>query len=134
VADKYGLDITVRKIKSLLDTEWLNSEVVTFWLEWWCEQIGAGSEKRMPKSSSKPKCWVANTYFYSELTKDGVYCYNLSKDGHTGLHFIWFGSTLYAVCFKLHLAVLLDWILMPLSLICVLPSDSPFVYRTGSSV
>ena len=75
VADKYGLDITVRKIKSLLDTEWLNSEVITFWLEWWCQQIGAGSEKRMPKSSSKPKCWVANTYFYSELTKDNIYCY-----------------------------------------------------------
>ncbi len=49
--------------------------MVTFWLEWWCEQIGAGSEKSMPRSSTKPKCWVANNYFYSELTKDCVYCY-----------------------------------------------------------
>ena len=43
VADRYGVKITVEKLKCLLGTEWLNSEVITFWLEWWGEQIGAGA-------------------------------------------------------------------------------------------
>ena len=66
VADKYALNITLEKIQCLGDGIWLNSEVITFWLEWWCELIGAGVGVRAPQSICKPKCWVANTYFYTK--------------------------------------------------------------------
>jgi hypothetical protein len=36
VAERYGLNITLEKLKCLKDTTWLGSEVITFWLEWWC--------------------------------------------------------------------------------------------------
>ena len=75
VADKYDLDITMAKITCLRDGVWLNSEVITFWLEWWCEQVGAGSQGREPTLTSNPKCWFANTYFFSRLTEDGSYNY-----------------------------------------------------------
>ena len=77
VADRYGVKITVEKLKCLLGTEWLNSEVITFWLEWWGEQIGAGSEVNMPKSS-KLRCYFASTYFFTKMTEDG-YSYQATK-------------------------------------------------------
>jgi Ulp1 family protease len=76
VADKYELNITLEKIRCLRDGIWLNSEVITFWLEWWCELIGAGVGVRAPQSISEPKCWVANTYFYTRLVENGAYSYD----------------------------------------------------------
>ena len=76
VADKYELIITLEKIRCLRDGIWLNSEVITFWLEWWCELIGAGVGARAPQSISEPKCWVANTYFYTRLMENGAYSYD----------------------------------------------------------
>ena len=77
VAGKGDLNITVEKMKCLLDTNWLNSEVITCWLEWWCKEIGAGREQRMPTSSSpQPSCYFASTYFFQKLNggPDG-YCF-----------------------------------------------------------
>ena len=62
VADRYGLNITLEKLRCLKEPAWLNREVITFWLEWWCERIGAGTEHRAPQSTSGPKCWMANTF------------------------------------------------------------------------
>jgi sentrin-specific protease 1 len=76
VADKYDLNITVEKINCLKDGVWLNSEVITFWLEWWCEQVGAGSQGRGPSLTSNPRCWFANTYFFARLTGEGRYNYD----------------------------------------------------------
>ncbi|KAJ1482463.1 hypothetical protein T484DRAFT_1803938, partial [Baffinella frigidus] len=71
VVDKYKLDITVEKISCLRGTEWLNSELLGFFLEWWVERIGAGSETRMPKDWAKPKCYFTNTYFFMKLSGEG---------------------------------------------------------------
>ena len=50
--------------------------MISFWLEWWCERVGAGTANRAPQSVSGPKCWMANTYFYSKLTDNGTYSFN----------------------------------------------------------
>jgi len=76
VADRYGLNITLEKLRCLEDATWLNSEVISFWLEWWCERIGAGTEHRAPQSTNGPKCWIASTYFYSRLTENGTYSFD----------------------------------------------------------
>jgi hypothetical protein len=45
IVDSYDLDITCKKIECMRDGEWLNSEVITWWLEWWRERTGGGSQK-----------------------------------------------------------------------------------------
>jgi hypothetical protein len=56
VADKYGVDITVtvEEKKCLRVGVLLNSEVIMFWLECWCEQVGAGSVDRELNLTSSP--------------------------------------------------------------------------------
>ncbi len=44
VANKHSLDITIEKITCLRDGEWLNGEVITFWLEWWWHSGATRSE------------------------------------------------------------------------------------------
>ncbi len=73
VASKYGCGITIETIKRLLVPEWLNSELITFFFEWWAERIGGGSEHNMPYGPLK--VYFCNTYFYSKLFFDGKYRY-----------------------------------------------------------
>eukprot|EP00960_Hanusia_phi_P002874 85121-Hanusia_phi.AAC.7 len=37
------------------DGVWLNSEVITWWLEWWREEHGGGSQGKMPKACEPGK-------------------------------------------------------------------------------
>ena len=84
VADKYSVAITLKHIKCLKPLTWLNSEVITFWLEWWREQIACNSQSLL---SSQPKCFFTNSYFYSKLAREGKedkdlddnYCYSNVK-------------------------------------------------------
>ena len=48
IVKSYDLDITRNKIDCMRPGEWLNSEVITWWLEWWRERIGGGSQKVLP--------------------------------------------------------------------------------------
>ncbi len=82
MADKDGVDITVtvEEIKCLTDGVRLDSEVILFWLECWCEQVGAGSADRELNLTSNPRCWFANIYFFSRLMEDGVYSYQAVRN------------------------------------------------------
>lgn len=71
IVDRYNIKITREKIECLFGTSWLNSEVIAFWLEWWREQIGAGSEGNMPAQNSTSKCYFSSTYFYSKMMEGG---------------------------------------------------------------
>ncbi len=71
IVDRYKIKITREKIECLFGTSWLNSEVIAFWLEWWREQIGAGSEGNMPAQNSTSKCYFSSTYFYSKMMEGG---------------------------------------------------------------
>ena len=73
VASKFGCEISIDTIKRLLDSEWLNSELVTFFFEWWAKRIGAGSEQNMPNGEFK--CYFSNTYFFSKMVVDGKFCF-----------------------------------------------------------
>jgi sentrin-specific protease 1 len=73
VASKFGCGITIETIKRLLPPGWLNSEIVTFFFEWWAVRIGAGSEHNMP--TGPVKVYFSSTYFYSKLFFNGEYCY-----------------------------------------------------------
>lgn len=76
IVDSYDLDITCKKIECMRDGEWLNSEVITWWLEWWRERTGGGSQKLKPEGKEGiGKNWFANTYFYTKLREDGQYNY-----------------------------------------------------------
>ena len=80
VVDKYDIDITREKIEVMSMGTWLSSEVITWWLEWWREQTGGGSQKEMPKGmDGVGKNWFANTYFYSKLVDNGTYTYKNVK-------------------------------------------------------
>jgi hypothetical protein len=71
---KYSTDITIASIRTLLDKNWLNSEVITFYLEWWAERVGAGMSLKMPTSKFGPKCYIMSTFFYYKLKQeDGRY-------------------------------------------------------------
>jgi Ulp1 family protease len=75
---KDSISIDIRCISCLKDTVWLNSEVIAFFLEWWREKSGAGGGVYGTPLNhvTDPKCWFTNTYFFTELTKDGVYNYS----------------------------------------------------------
>ena len=70
VAFKYSVEITIESIKTLTGKNWLNSEVITFYLEWWAERVGAGISLKMPTSTFGPKCYIMTTYFYYRLKKE----------------------------------------------------------------
>lgn len=78
IVDKYNLDITQEKIKVMRDGEWLSSEVINWWLEWWRERTGGGSleEKKPDGKIGVGKNWFADTYFYLKLTDQGTFTYH----------------------------------------------------------
>eukprot|EP00961_Rhodomonas_salina_P128071 1726129-Rhodomonas_salina.2 len=41
----------------------------------WCWRVGC---EQMPKEDVEPRCWFANTYFYSKLLDDDNKVYNVS--------------------------------------------------------
>ncbi|EKX53713.1 hypothetical protein GUITHDRAFT_132787 [Guillardia theta CCMP2712] len=84
IADRFDIDVTREKLECMRDGVWLNSEVITWWLEWWREEHGGGSQGKMPKPCEPgkekemgPRCWFANTYFYTKLLdeENKVYSY-----------------------------------------------------------
>lgn len=71
IADKYSIEIKLETMVCLEDSGWLNTDVITFFLEWWQEQTGCPSGADTPKPDSSRNCWITNTYFYSKLTECG---------------------------------------------------------------
>ena len=80
VVDKYDIGITREKIEVMSTGCSLSSEIITWWLEWWCEKTGGGSQKMMPKGMrGVGKNWFASTYFYSKLVGSGTYTFQEVK-------------------------------------------------------
>jgi sentrin-specific protease 1 len=72
VASRFSCEITIETIKRLIEPEWLNSELITFFNEYWAERIGGSSGQKMPEID--PKIYFSNTYFYTKMVDD-TYCF-----------------------------------------------------------
>ncbi len=73
VASRFGCEITIETIKRLIEPRWLNSELISYFLHYWAERTGAGSEQKMPQGDSKS--YFSSTYFYSKMVED-TYCFH----------------------------------------------------------
>ncbi|KAG2379559.1 hypothetical protein C9374_006676 [Naegleria lovaniensis] len=68
LAEKYKIDITWQKIQCLKNTDWLNDEVINFYLNMVKDRNDKYPEKY-------PKIYVFNTFFYAKLTERHSYNY-----------------------------------------------------------
>ena len=67
-----SIEVSLKTFK-LLKKDWLNMDLITFFLEWWRDRTGGGggTEKASCAPDARPRCWYANTYFFTRLTEDG---------------------------------------------------------------
>nr|CAH7741905.1 unnamed protein product [Callosobruchus chinensis] len=63
LAKKFNLNITRRDLRTLAGLNWLNDEVINFYMNLIIE--------RSKQSPSRPKAFAFNTFFYPKLLKDG---------------------------------------------------------------
>ncbi|KAL1490382.1 hypothetical protein ABEB36_013091 [Hypothenemus hampei] len=63
LAQKFNLNITRRDLMTLAGLNWLNDEVINFYMNLIIE--------RGKESDKYPKTWAFNTFFYMKLIKDG---------------------------------------------------------------
>lgn len=68
LVDKYKIDITWQKIQCLKHTDWLNDEVINFYLNMVKDRNDKNPEKY-------PKIYIFNTFFYAKLTERHSYNY-----------------------------------------------------------
>jgi hypothetical protein len=73
VATKNGVQVNMELLKCLEKGKWLNSEVISFFIEWWRERTGGGggSERANPTPGAVCKCWYTSTFFFTRLTENG---------------------------------------------------------------
>jgi len=65
---KFSIDMTCKKLQCLKNTDWLNDEVINFYLNM--------IKERNDKHSNKyPKVYVFSTFFYAKLTERNSYGY-----------------------------------------------------------
>ncbi len=68
---KFNIDMTRDKISCLRDRQWLNDEVINYYMNMILE--------RSQNSTMYPKCYVQNTFFYHKLVQQKGYDYNNVK-------------------------------------------------------
>ena len=70
VADEYSATITLEGIQRLSGVTWLSSDVITFFLEWWCAQTGVHSACSRPTPEYDTRRYIASTFLYERLYND----------------------------------------------------------------
>ena len=60
---------TFRRLKN----DWLNMDLIAFFLEWWRDRTGGGggTENVSCAADAKPRCWYTNSWFFTKLSADG---------------------------------------------------------------
>ena len=75
--EKYNIDISVNKIKTLRDNSWLNDEMVNFYMK----MLNDREEQLLAKYPGKRKSYFFNSFFTNRLVDNetGGYCYDNVK-------------------------------------------------------
>ncbi|KAF8461415.1 hypothetical protein BDZ91DRAFT_737351 [Kalaharituber pfeilii] len=63
IIDKFRVTIHIRDIQTLRESQWLNDEIINFYLSLICERANAGSKK--------VKVYAFNSFFYKKLSESG---------------------------------------------------------------
>ena len=64
-----GLEVTRRGIHTLKDLNWLNDDIINFYMQLICKRSIANTDSG--SGSSQIKCYAFTTFFYPKLLKDG---------------------------------------------------------------
>jgi Ulp1 family protease len=71
IVKHFNIDMTVSKILCLKGSQWLNDEVINFYIKL--------LESRNNSNKNYPKCYYFNTFFYQKLTQNNSFNYQNVK-------------------------------------------------------
>ncbi|CAA9991129.1 sentrin-specific protease 1, putative [Plasmodium knowlesi strain H] len=73
--DKFNVPLLYSQIKCLMDTRWLNDEVINFYMSM-LQEYNTKNIKKDTANNFLPKIFTFSTFFFQSLNSNGTYSYN----------------------------------------------------------
>ncbi|KJP88727.1 hypothetical protein AK88_01608 [Plasmodium fragile] len=73
--DKFNVPLLYSQIKCLMDTKWLNDEVINFYMSM-LQEYNTNNIKKDTANNFLPKIFTFSTFFFQSLSSNGTYNYN----------------------------------------------------------